>query len=251
MADLYLPDVSEWNSVTRLPSAAIVRAAYGTRADKKWPLHAEIAKRDCRWWGAYQYLPRNTDPATAARALASIIGGYRPNVVILDLEEGDGNQLARLEAWHAAIDWPAEWDYSGLYFGRSRGIASQVEWVAAYQRTDPSDAHVLWQFTNSYRFPGIAAPCDASVFHGSVDDLIRLTTPVVKPQTTTPSPQPSAPEDDVSAADVWNAQFKEYADENGNGVRDARSAADFLVSIHALVVKLAADVEAIKAKDGA
>ncbi len=192
MADLLrIPDVSEYQTVdfNVFSGPIIVRAHNSTRADLKWPEHAAGASRQS-WWGAYQYLKASVDPAAAARALIDTLGEYRPNVTILDLEEGDGDQSSRQHAWlevmatHAAADWT----YSGLYFARSHGV-DPVQFLAAYQSNEPTDAHLLWQFSSGYSFSGISSPTDASVFHGSLQDLVALTNP-------TPTPSPTPPKDE-------------------------------------------------------
>lgn len=153
----------------------IVRAAYGTKTDLHWSANAAGAST-LSWWGAYQYLPAGTDPAAAAAAFTKLLAGRTPNVVVLDLEEGSGDQGPRQRAWLAAMHAQTEWTYSGLYFARSHGLTG-VQWIAAYQQSsEPTAPHELWQYTGGgYRCPGIAGGIDASIFHGTLDDLITLT----------------------------------------------------------------------------
>lgn len=177
MPDLLIPDVSEYQTVdfSVFSGPIIVRAHNSSRPDRKWAEHAAGASRQ-PWWGAYQYLTKTADPAAAARAFLATLGGYRPNVTILDLEEGDGDQRSRQHAWLSVMagDPARDWTYSGDYFARSRGVI--VEWVAAYGQQEPSQAHLLWQFTDCYPFPGISpSPCDGSIFHGSLDNLLAVT----------------------------------------------------------------------------
>lgn len=186
MPDLLIPDVSEYQSVdfTVFSGPIIVRAHNGRRADYHWPQHAAGASAQ-RWWGAYQYLPSNVGAGLAAQRFLDTLGAFRPNVTILDLEEGSGNQQERQHDWLTVMaDDPArDWTYSGDYFARAHGLT--IDWVAAYQRRAPTTAHKLWQFTDAHPFPGIGV-CDGSVFLGTVDDLIALTS-------NTPAPAPEDP----------------------------------------------------------
>lgn len=175
MPDLIVPDVSEYQTVdfAVFEGPIIVRAHNGRREDYHWRQHAAGASAQ-RWWGAYQYLPANVDAGLAAQRFIETLGTFRPNVTILDLEEGDGDQQQRQHDWLTvmASDPARDWTYSGDYFARAHGLT--VEWVAAYQNREPTTAHELWQFTDKHPVPGIG-PCDASVFLGTVDDLIALT----------------------------------------------------------------------------
>lgn len=177
MADLVIPDVSEYQTVDfdRWSGPIIVRAHNSNRPDNKWAQHAAGAARQ-PWWGAYQYLTAGADPAAAARALLATLGDRRPNCTMLDLEEGAGDQRARQHAWLDVMagDPAVDWTYSGLYFTRAHNL-DDVQWIAAYGQREPTDAHRLWQFSSGYTFPGISSPTDASVFHGTVDDLLALT----------------------------------------------------------------------------
>lgn len=183
---LTVPDVSEfqgaidWNKLATAAPAVIVRAHNGWRMDNYWQLNAAGAAR-AQWWAAYQYLPASVDPVTARHEFETLVDPMHPHAVILDLEEGTGDQSSRADAWLAAGSG-AEWVYSGLFFMRthlSHMAAGVHRWIAAYQATEPSDAHVMWQYTDKQSFPGIAHPCDASVFHGTVADLLSLTDPGV------------------------------------------------------------------------
>jgi hypothetical protein len=52
-----------------------------------------------------------------------------------------------------ANDPARDWTYSGDYFARTHGLT--VDWIAAYQKREPTTAHRLWQFTDKHEFPGI------------------------------------------------------------------------------------------------
>jgi Putative peptidoglycan binding domain/Glycosyl hydrolases family 25 len=160
--------------------AVIIRAAYGDQHDDRaWfggqrrdLLHAGGVK----FLGIYQYIVASQDPAEQAAALIRLLGVLRPGEkVIADIEEGSGNLAETWRIWSAGIagalgDEP--WCYSGLNFAAAHGLAP-VDWVAAYQSAEPSAHHVLWQFTDAFRVPGVGT-CDASVFHGTIDQLAVL-----------------------------------------------------------------------------
>jgi hypothetical protein len=209
---LNVPDVSEfqgsinWDLLGRAAPVVIIRAHNGWRADYKWAANLAGSRKSTTARFFYQYLPASIDPAAAARAFKALVGplqygeGY-----ILDLEEGAGDQRGRMQAWIDAIADTHEWVYSGLYFSRSHLPGVAIDWLAAYQGNEPTDAHRLWQNTDARRYPGITNPCDSSVFHGTVQDLITAmhwpTTPIKQ-------------EDDemtyiaknLSGADQWQVQ---------------------------------------------
>jgi GH25 family lysozyme M1 (1,4-beta-N-acetylmuramidase) len=200
VSDLYIADISEfqpgvdWATYAAATPAVIIRAHNGRRPDHLWAANAAGASAHCRWWAAYQYLPADVDPAVAAWRFRQTLGGARPNATILDLEEGTGDQQPRQHAWLAALadDDITDWTYTGDYFARAHGLT--VDWVAAYQKREPTTAHQLWQFTDKQQFAGIGAPCDGSVFHGTIDDLLALTGNAPVP---TPHPHPVQEDDDM------------------------------------------------------
>jgi hypothetical protein len=177
VADLFIPDVSEYQSVdwSRFAGPIIVRAHNGYRVDHHWQAHAAGAARQA-WWGAYQYLPATVNATAAATMLALSLIGYHPNVVILDLEAGGGDQRARQAAWLTEIGklGITAWTYSGLAFALAHGL--NVEWVAAYNQPEPHVPHVLWQYTDKAAVVGVGT-CDRSVFHGTIGDLLAITNP--------------------------------------------------------------------------
>lgn len=214
----------------------IVRAAYGTKTDLHWSANAAGAST-LSWWGAYQYLPAGTDPAAAAAAFTKLLAGRTPNVVVLDLEEGSGDQGPRQRAWLAAMHAQTEWTYSGLYFARSHGLTG-VQWIAAYQQTsEPTTPHELWQYTGGgYRCPGIAGGIDASIFHGTLDDLISLTGGTVA---LTP--------DEITAVATQSAvqNWTRYHVHGPNGDVDLQTA---LSEILVTVMQLKSELDAAKAE---
>jgi GH25 family lysozyme M1 (1,4-beta-N-acetylmuramidase) len=159
--------------------AVIIRATYGAQHDDRaWfggqrrdLLHAGGA----RFVGIYSYIVAGQDPARQAAALVSLVGQLRPGEkLIADIEEGSGNLADTWRIWSAEVagatgDEP--WLYSGLNFAAGHGLTP--DWVAAYQPAEPAGPHTLWQFTDSFNVPGVGR-CDASVFHGTIDQLAAL-----------------------------------------------------------------------------
>jgi GH25 family lysozyme M1 (1,4-beta-N-acetylmuramidase) len=188
----FQPDVSD-KAYLAWSKAIVIRAAYGaSHVDRAWyggQRRALLLEGGARFLGIYQYLVAGQDAGAQARALVSILGGrLNPGeVVICDLEEGSGSQRGRLAAWSEVISSELgmkPWSYSGLNFGQAAGIAP-VDWVAAYQRSEPAGSHRLWQFTDGFAVPGVGT-CDCSVFHGTIDQLAALAY-----GGTQPSPPPS------------------------------------------------------------
>jgi GH25 family lysozyme M1 (1,4-beta-N-acetylmuramidase) len=185
---LAIPDVSEFQKVVNWAAcgaqnpAAIVRVHNSNRPDNYAQPNIAGARAHCSWRGFYQYLTATADPVKAAHAFQATLGPTLPGeVMILDLEAGTGDQRARRQAWLNALHDPIEWTYSGLSFARAHLAGVRVEWLAAYGQSEPTDSHTLWQNTDARRFAGIAAPCDGSIFHGTIADLIALTSPKPDP----------------------------------------------------------------------
>lgn len=200
MPDLVIPDDSQFQGTINWPTladhlrrtyggaAAITRVNYGavavdTFADRNID-GARAAGFDVLGW--YCYLRAGDDPVAAANVFGRVLqahGGLRPNEFVdCDDEEGSGDQAGRVNAFLDRVDAilreKPEQDawYSGLNFAVVHNLAAARghRWIAAYGAPEPSAPHDLWQFTDAMAFPGISGPCDASVFHGSIDDLRRL-----------------------------------------------------------------------------
>jgi GH25 family lysozyme M1 (1,4-beta-N-acetylmuramidase) len=136
--------------------------------------------------GLYCYLVAGQDPVAQAEMFARVVlahAGLRANeFVVCDDEEGAGDQSGRVDAFldrcDASLRESAGQDawYSGLSFSITHNLpaARGHRWVAAYGAPEPSAPHDLWQFTDRQSLPGIAGPCDASVFHGSIADFLAL-----------------------------------------------------------------------------
>jgi len=179
---LAVADVSEfqrtvnWAAYGAANPAVIVRAHNSARADNYFTTNVIGARAHTQWRGFYQYLTAGADPVQAARDFQATTGPMLPGeVAILDLEAGTGDQRARRQAWLDALHDDVEWTYSGLAFARAHLAGVRVDWIAAYQLSEPSDAHALWQNTDARRFAGIANPCDGSLFNGTLAQLKTLT----------------------------------------------------------------------------
>ncbi len=193
-----LTDISEWEpdvadaAYLDWSKAIVIRAAYGdAHDDRAWYGGARrdmLHQLGARFVGIYQYLVAGQDGTAQADVLHRLVGALRPGeVLIADFEEGEH---ATLTAWYNRMLLlygtgvrPYLWTYSGLNFGQAQG-ALPVEWVAAYGQSEPSTPHTLWQFTSNFPVPGVGR-ADASVFHGTMDQLAALA------YTGAPAPEPA------------------------------------------------------------
>jgi len=175
-------------------SCIIIRAHNGYRNDKIWPARRDYVRQyPFTAIGYYQYLVSSRSSGDQAREFISSIGDLRHNeFVILDHEEGAGDQTPRAESWFAIVD--AQYGFpSTLYSGQSycntnlggwdrwRG---RPRWLAAYQAIEPRDAHELWQNTDSAHFPGLPSAVDGNIFHGTEREFLRKMRPTA-PQVAT------------------------------------------------------------------
>lgn len=169
----HLPDMSEfqpdvnWGSlIASNGGAAVIRAMYGSDfVDSLWSggRRAAAHAAGIEVLGIYQYVRADQDAVTQALALKNQVGSLQPGeFIVMDLEEGAGNQLSRAVAYLAAIDselpsypgYTGAWLYSGLNFALTAGLSpiftsGQVNtWVAAYSTVEPALPHTLWQHSN-------------------------------------------------------------------------------------------------------
>jgi hypothetical protein len=161
--------------------AIAVRALYGdAHDDGAWyggQRRADLHAGGVKFLMIYQYLVSGQSGAAQAQAFHNLVGAIEPGeVFVADFEEGEHSMLT---------DWYNEmlslygtgiasylWTYSGLDFGEAQG-ALPVQWLAAYQNTEPSSPHTLWQFTDDYNVPGVGS-ADCSVYHGTVTQLAAM-----------------------------------------------------------------------------
>ena len=184
MTDTRMADISEHQSTFDARayiggghSCIIIRAHNGYRVDNKWPGRRDYVRQyPFTAVGYYGYMVADRNPQDQAMALLNAVGTLRPNeFLILDHEEGGGNQTPRAEEWFRVVDnaqgFPAML-YAGQYFCRDHlggwgRWAARPRWLAAYQSSEPRDPHDLWQYSSSARFAGLPGNVDASLFHGT------------------------------------------------------------------------------------
>lgn len=200
MSDIYIPDVSEFqNSIDHLSLASSLRSLYGAaigicrinygtvKVDAQADANIDgFRNAGFDAIGPYCYLISTDDPVEAAGVFARVLiahGGLRANeFVIVDDEEGSGDQSWRANAFLAEVDArlhaarSQDWWYSGVNFALAHNMSSVIghAWVAAYGVPEPAMAHDLWQFTNAMNFAGISGPCDASIYHGALSEFLTL-----------------------------------------------------------------------------
>lgn len=178
MADIseFEPSISD-AAYLAWSKAIIIRAAYGANHDDHaWyggARRADLLAGGARFLGIYQYITAFEDVTAQARVFCGMLGTLnKGEYLIADIEEGSGSQQARWQTWANVVNGElgfAPGDYSGYYFAQTAGLAP-VDWVAAYQSTEPSVPHLAWQFTDAYNVPGVGS-ADCSIFHGTIDQL--------------------------------------------------------------------------------
>lgn len=181
---IYLADISEYQSEINdaaylaWSKAIAIRALYGTgHVDGAWyggGRRAALHAGGVQWLGLYQFLVAGQSGAAQAQAFHQLVGPIQVGeVFIADFEQGD---RAMLTAWYdtmlslyGAGIGPYLWTYTNLNFGQAQGVLP-VEWIADYSSTEPSTPHVLWQFTDAHKIPGVGV-CDCNAFDGTVTEL--------------------------------------------------------------------------------
>jgi GH25 family lysozyme M1 (1,4-beta-N-acetylmuramidase) len=199
MADITFADISEFQEsldadayIAGGHEVIICRVHNGYRPDHKMPERAVyVRSKPFAAVGFYQYLAASRDAATQAQEFCSTVGRLKANEFpILDLEEGAGDQTPRAHAWFALVDRWAGFEatlYSGASFLRSAlgGVASwgaRPLWIASYpasfQPVPAAEPHGadLWQYSDRESFPGLAGRVDGSIFHGTAQQLLAVTT---------------------------------------------------------------------------
>jgi GH25 family lysozyme M1 (1,4-beta-N-acetylmuramidase) len=204
LVSITLADVSEFQQNVDAPaylqgghSCIIARAHNGNRPDRIWPARRDyLRKHPFDAIGYYQYLVAGRDANAQAHDFISTVGDIRENeFVILDLEEGSGNQTPRAQAWFAVVD--AHYGRpSTLYSGESFGDTNlggwsrwtgRPRWMAAYQGHEPNEPHDLWQNTDRAHFPGIGT-CDGNIFHGTGPQFAHIFCHMTGPAPIPPHP---------------------------------------------------------------
>ena len=184
----YLADASEWEPDINIAEylawskSIVIRALYGANhIDAAWyegARRAAFHNGGATFVGIYHYLVDGQSGTEQAQAFHSLVGAIQPGeVFIADFEEGSKSMLTEwyteMVALYGAEISPYLWTYSGEYFGGVEGVLP-VEWLADYSSVEPSSAHVLWQFSESYTVPGIGSSVDCSVCHLTPEGLAAL-----------------------------------------------------------------------------
>jgi hypothetical protein len=216
MTDIRMADVSEFQGNVDAPAylaagnhCIIARAYSGYRPDHTMPGRRDYLRgQPFTGVGWYAYLAADRDPTAQAHEFVQTIGQLKGNEwPALDLEEGGGDQTGRAQAWLNVVDAWAGFPamiYSGASFfndhlGGTGHWKGRPVWIAAYQSTEPSAAHMLWQFSDSYSFAGIGS-CDGSLHHGTAQEFMTAVRAGAGP-----SPQPRTPEETVAITAAQNA----------------------------------------------
>jgi hypothetical protein len=223
---ILLPDVSEFQTGGSAPDwagikaknggAGICRVGYGAdHLDKMFVSNYTAMKNHgFSYLGLYHYLRAGQDPKAQAQAFCKWVGprsAVAPGTVyMLDLEEGDGDQSGRANAWHTAVDDfyglsaqplnKRSWLYSYTSFVTAHNLGAMFAsdrhtWIAAYQSNPPLIGHTLWQSTDGSKgsnitsWPGCGR-CDTSVHNGT---LATLAADAWQVSGTPPPPPPPAP----------------------------------------------------------
>ena len=188
---LTIADYSEFQGVVRPngQQVVIIRAHNGWRPDIDFVANRAAAHAaGCAAVGLYQYLLAGLDVGAQANELCDLVGTLAPNEwLICDLEEGQGDEQSRWQAWEDIVagrfDRRPGWLYSGEAFAAAHNL--HPDWEAAYGSVEPPQPHKLWQDTDVYPWPWGRA--DASVFDGNLAEFL-----VAAGITTTP-PVPAGP----------------------------------------------------------
>ena len=194
MPDLFFPDISNYQSI----DVGTIRAACDVLlCEVSWgnavtvPAGRMAALRAAHFDLLVWYVGLRSDQDTTQQAVTfcNAVGVVGANeALLIDWEAtpnaGPTPSVAQREAFRASVSRILAVPASriGTYGSASdlkNGPAPGWSIVASYETSEPMIPHTAWQFTNgSYvsdpyhpiDFPGIGF-CDASVFHGSIDQL--------------------------------------------------------------------------------
>lgn len=186
----------DWGAVFAVNgAAAIIRNLYGTsHVDIAWAggRRASARAAGAEALGIYQYIVAGQDITAQAQEYVRQVGSLRQGeFAIMDLEEGSGDQSGRAHTWLNYVNahlpaykgYHGAWLYSYVDFVNTHNLGgifagTTPTWIAAYQLSEPSTGHSLWQHSNGTdarcRFepwPGGAGFLDCSSFNGSLFDL--------------------------------------------------------------------------------
>lgn len=232
----HMDDVSEfqnmdWDAYARVRNCVIIRAAYGSyHDDLHWSNNQVVRDGRFKVVGIYLYFVAGQDAVQQANHFADLVGPLKDGeFLIIDIEEGGGDQQGRLDAALAVLNSrtqreTGEYSYVPFIQAHLGGFSSngeRIRWVAGYGN-EPTIAWDLWQHTDGQygnhdcqpAYPGAPA-CDCSVFRGTADQLHALVM-----RGTTAAPGPTAPQPITVTGDPDVAQIIPLViatDGNGNG----------------------------------
>jgi hypothetical protein len=169
----------------------IMRATYSNyHVDNAYTSSIAQARKANLVVGHYGYMVANVDARDQGvffgHTVQSRGGLKRFDTIWCDAEEGAGDQSGRVKAFlagaHSVLndDTADEGVYSGAAFFMAHSLGKLplniLRWIAAYGQANPKlVGQDLWQFTDNRAIPGISGHCDASIFLGNIDDIIKLT----------------------------------------------------------------------------
>ena len=180
----------------------------------------------------YFYLEQGVDPASQGTFFAQTLlahGGLRPGEgIYCDCEEGSGNlepnvQIA-LGAAHSLLHDPLadEGEYSGAsFFVAHLGTtpAGLHRWIASYGTPEPQLGEEEFQFTDAEHMPGVSAPCDCTIYPGTLaqlDAAFGASAPAPAPTPAPPTPAPVRKETTVITAEFGNQLHSFSIEPNGD-----------------------------------
>jgi GH25 family lysozyme M1 (1,4-beta-N-acetylmuramidase) len=209
-AQLFIPDFSEWQGAVDWSKvvgggypAAIIRVYNGARADLEFQRNrAQAHVHGAKALGLYSFLNPGGTLAIEhqAAAFCSLVGKLLPGEWPIVDYEAKNLHPDMLRTWlhyvGAHLHGAAPWTYTGEYLFRTQHLDGVVPahrtWLAAYGPYEPREGHELWQYTDHRTVPGVAHPCDCSVFHGNLAQLLAAVG-YAPPVTQHPAPHPSRP----------------------------------------------------------
>lgn len=260
MADIVVADVSHWQGTIdwaafaaaagssagygrtgpKRAAGAICKATQGTDGvDPQFRRNQRLMRQHLALRGFYHFYSATAPVREQAEHLARTVEALLPGeFVALDVEQDA--EHARHEQFCALVDdllGGTCWIYGGQQVRTRRPL-----WVARYRNDTPDPAgepdlgHVLWQFTDSGRWPGIAGNVDLNVHRGDLSSLLRF------------AKQEEDDMDEATLRRVLNEVFTGTGSQNAaDSVDDDRAKVNALIGE---VRALAKDVAAIKAAMG-
>lgn len=182
-----IPDLSEWqgaltaNEVQNLKKTVpfvILRVQYGSDyKDKDFAANVALCEKYGLEYGVYSFsqYSSTSDAKTEAKDLYT----RAPNAdfYVNDYEDqtvSSGTTNSATAAWYSELRSKAPHKrilfYSYQSFANEYAATAMTKydgyWLAAYQSAEPTVAHVLWQYTDSYYASALNQNVDASKKHG-------------------------------------------------------------------------------------